>query len=708
MRLSAVFVALILVTGGCEGESTNAPALVVSTTSIDFGDVNVGLTGVEEFTLTNTGGGEIELFTLNLLEGAAANWVIERDPAERLAAGESLTVTVTFVPLEQRTELARIQIRSNDPAEASKFVLLEGAGGPSVADLDEDGYSEADGDCNDNEAAAYPGADEICDGIDNDCDGELLPEELDEDNDGFALCDGDCNDADPDIYPGAPEICDGEDSDCDGTNADYEDNDDDSFTPCQGDCDDFEPLATPDGVEICDGIDNDCSLVIDDLDLDGDGHSPCFGGDCDDGDPFAYPVVVDAAAGGGGDGSDEFPFDNLGTALENLNEGCHSVSLVPGTYTFSGTVDGIEVTIVGQDRDTVLVIPPDGQRFFEVVGGGHLTVANLTLQSDPNGAAVPGDGGALSAVASDLTIDNVLIEGFMSTGDGGAVAVFSGDLVLDRVQFLNNVAGDDGGALSMLGGSMTDVEGSTYVGNSAARGGAALIDGSLLTMSDAILEANVASADGGALMLIATPVLQVERLTLWSNEAGLSGGAMALTNVQDASGYIRNCWVQDNLSDGVGGGLYVGGNLASFVLANNTFAGNTADSIGGGIYVDADDSSGVFAAANLVTWSTAQSGFEVRDGVGGTYAWNTAFATSAIDADFVGIPVGEDDNTSVNPSYADYLHDDDPTNDDLTLDPSSPAVDSGPPELEGPDGYQDWADLDGSDNDRGATGGPGA
>jgi hypothetical protein len=38
-------------------------------------------------------------------------------------------------------------------------------------DLDGDGYSHCTGDCNDLSAVVHPGADEVCDGIDNDCDG---------------------------------------------------------------------------------------------------------------------------------------------------------------------------------------------------------------------------------------------------------------------------------------------------------------------------------------------------------------------------------------------------------------------------------------------------------------------------------------------------------------------------------------------------------
>jgi subtilisin-like proprotein convertase family protein len=77
------------------------------------------------------------------------------------------------------------------------------------------GYVSNDMDCDDTRVEVNPLATEICDLIDNDCDG-LSDEGFDQDEDGFTSCSGDCNDDDPSIYPGAEELCDNVDNNCDG------------------------------------------------------------------------------------------------------------------------------------------------------------------------------------------------------------------------------------------------------------------------------------------------------------------------------------------------------------------------------------------------------------------------------------------------------------------------------------------------------------
>lgn len=70
-------------------------------------------------------------------------------------------------------------------------------------------------DCDDGEASVFPGAEELCDGLDNDCDGAVAADEVDEDGDGVLACAGDCDDDEPLVAPGLEEICgDGLDNDC--------------------------------------------------------------------------------------------------------------------------------------------------------------------------------------------------------------------------------------------------------------------------------------------------------------------------------------------------------------------------------------------------------------------------------------------------------------------------------------------------------------
>ncbi len=163
------------------------------------------------------------------------------------------------------------------------------SGGPNVDD-DGDGFTEAEGDCNDADVDVHPDAAEICDdGVDNNCNGATDGSEPDVDGDGFGICQGDCDETDINVSPAATEVEDGIDNDCDGIiDGDY---DGDGYTVEDGDCDDADPERHPGAIENCfDGIDNDCNGYIDgaEPDVDNDGAGPCDG-DCDDNDPNVGP-----------------------------------------------------------------------------------------------------------------------------------------------------------------------------------------------------------------------------------------------------------------------------------------------------------------------------------------------------------------------------------------------------------------------------------
>ena len=136
------------------------------------------------------------------------------------------------------------------------------------ADVDGDGYTPNQGDCDDDNPDINPGEIDLCgDGVDQDCSGQDAicdPGEIDNDGDGYTVSQGDCDDYDSTIHPNADELCgDGIDQDCDTLDvacaAGDIDNDGDGFSVNLGDCNDSNSAIYPGATEICeDGVDNDC------------------------------------------------------------------------------------------------------------------------------------------------------------------------------------------------------------------------------------------------------------------------------------------------------------------------------------------------------------------------------------------------------------------------------------------------------------------
>lgn len=199
--------------------------------------------------------------------------------------GLSLGPTISGVVVVKRQATDVNQI-ANNPFSPGPYVLCP--------DLDGDGFY-ADTDCGDTNPRVNPEAPEFCgDGLDNNCNGltdESCPDCTDNDADGFYAQLGcglpDCNDSSAAVNPGAPEVCDGSDNNCDNqvdeataldASTFYLDTDLDGFggaitaTACVppagyisvgGDCDESNIDVFPGATERCNGIDDNCDGLVD-------------------------------------------------------------------------------------------------------------------------------------------------------------------------------------------------------------------------------------------------------------------------------------------------------------------------------------------------------------------------------------------------------------------------------------------------------------
>jgi hypothetical protein len=114
-------------------------------------------------------------------------------------------------------------------------------------DVDGDQFTSCGSDCDDSRADAYPGAPELENGLDDDCNGVADEPFTDDDVDGWTEAEGDCDDDDVLVNPGAIEFVGNDvDDDCDGTT-------DEALVPCDGGLDPNDPLHYARAIGLCNG-----------------------------------------------------------------------------------------------------------------------------------------------------------------------------------------------------------------------------------------------------------------------------------------------------------------------------------------------------------------------------------------------------------------------------------------------------------------------
>ena len=449
-----------------------------------------------------------------------------------------------------------------------------------MEDNDDDGFGNSNPsngavpgtDCDDSDSYSYPGAAfaESSSSCMSDSDGDGYGDSTPNNNGVDAGTD--CNDTNPDISPIAVEVCDGLDNDCNGyvDNTDpaldlstqdtfYIDADGDGYgdisistSSCNqpfgyvsnsDDCDDDPSTgiyAAPDVAETCDFVDNDCDGLID------------------------LPGTVAFFPTGSSNASDltaEFTGTPNQPATPILSDS-GTVVLCEGQYYVNMTV-----------QDDIL-LSPNGSVVLDGADTGTIVTINQS---------------GVDFEASDIIFyqgsgSNSLIQSYTNTG-GGIYCFGYSNIVLSNVEFSLNTA-DLGGAIFSYGCSLT-VSDSTFSSNDSEYGGGIYAGDGDITLTNVLFDDNFASTVGGAAVMgsnISATTLTANDLTFTNNESPF-GGAL---NVQQMTTIINDSTFEGNTGS-LGGGLNVLG--GDFTGQSLTFLNNSASLYGGAAAIGAELSS---------------------------------------------------------------------------------------------------------------------
>ena len=551
------------------------------------------------------------------------------------------------------------------------------------------GYVADATDCDDADATQYPGADEYCDLVDNDCDGtvdeataiDAVTWYTDGDGDGYgdsssttvsctrpsgsSATGGDCDDSDALVNPGRDELCDGVDNDCDGAvdeagavdgSAWYLDSDGDGYgdsasstTACTApsgyvsnshDCDDSAASVYPLADEYCNGVDDDCDGTVDEdsavdtstwyQDVDGDGYgrstfviSTCSAPsgfvadstDCDDGDSSIHPGadeycdIVDhdcdgSSTAGAVDGSTWY-FDGDGDGYGDSGAATTACSRPSGSVALAGDCDDTDASISpaaaelcdGVDNDCDGTADGSGVATWYEASG---SVTDVSSQM--------GSGTSYSAYARTINADGTLV---LCPGTYYAhLSVGTADFTLTGLDGSGSTTLEGDGSTSVVyarsSAATISIEGLTIRGGSASYGGGIFggTHGLDLELDDVVVEDCYASSPGGG-VYIYDGTLIASDMVLDGNESGSYGGGIC-TYGTDV--YIDGLVITDNECSSYGGGAYfregdveildatiedntaayAGGLIAhtcEFTLSDSEVTGNDAYYFGGGVYL---------------------------------------------------------------------------------------------------------------------------
>jgi len=417
-------------------------------------------------------------------------------------------------------------------------------------------------DCDDNDASIYPGADEICDGVDNNCDAAV-----DDDDDAIT---------DQTLWYA--------DSDGDGY-GDYET----TATSCEApaatgwleaydgalDCDDSDAAIKPGATELCDGIDNDC-----DEETSEDGTVTLNGADT---------------------------YDNLQEAINDAGDVGDAVLVVcDGEWVDNYEIEA-DMSLLSLNGAEAAILDGDGDGSTVSILGAAVHIEGFTITGG-SGTDIEGGrtgGGIFIGEDADVTLSDLIISGNSATR-GGGVGVVEAAVEIAEVTFSENAGSGLGGglffegsqALSILdsvfeantggsGGGLflnepndASLAGLTFTGNTAtSRGGGLGAERGAFTLEDSSLSGNQA-AEGGGFSVFEMGELTFDDVSSDDNTATTNGGGGYIVNTTAS---LEGFSASENTANS-GGGLYFSGSPERpLTLLESTISDNTADRSGGGI-----------------------------------------------------------------------------------------------------------------------------